>query len=308
MRFRKRSNVEVFCKKGGPSGAWRCGEIVFSGNGHDYSVTYDSPSSKNNEDLVEKAAAILKVFSQNYYFVRLIGSSRELRIHKSNIRMRQLWEDGKWVVIGKGSGFREDVKSNKLSTFSCYQYISPRMPQAKAKTKVHAGNNCFTVENDAGFQDSCIATARTLKRASDVKECNGKVLKMRATQKKGEHQLAMPGCSSSFMQKVGVVAYPGECLGETYMYTSPYNQTIESYQMEREAPNYRVETFQARSFEANDYSNDECSVGSCSVISNSPSKLSCHILEGNSRDADSLSSGAESFYGRGDEEKNVPFP
>lgn len=133
MRFKKGSQVEVF-KSEVPSGAWWCA-VILSGNGHNYTVGYAHYSGKTNEiaqervsrkeirpcpppvqcvtcwmagNLVEvfddfswKIATVLKVLGGDCYSVRLLGSSREFQTHKSNIRVRQSWQDDKWVVIGK---------------------------------------------------------------------------------------------------------------------------------------------------------------------------------------------------------------
>jgi hypothetical protein len=134
MKFKKGSRVEVLRKTHLSSCAWRCGEII-SGNGQTYWVRYDVLWGLSNEDDVEsvsrevirpcpppadvsdgwavgdlvevfnnlcwKTAAVMKVMRGNRCLVRLIGSSTELRVDKVNIRMRQLWQDGRWVEIGK---------------------------------------------------------------------------------------------------------------------------------------------------------------------------------------------------------------
>lgn len=133
MRFKKGSQVEIF-KSEVPSGAWWCA-VIISGNGHNYTAEYARYSGRTNEtaqervsrkeirpcpppvqrvtswmagDLVEvlddfswKIATVLKVLGGECYSVRLLGSSREFQTHKSNIRVRQSWQDDKWVVIGK---------------------------------------------------------------------------------------------------------------------------------------------------------------------------------------------------------------
>lgn len=134
MRFRKGSKVEVLRKKELPTGEWRCGKII-SGNGHTYSVVYEGSFGMRSEALVErvprnairpcppsvgsvescsvgdvvevfdvgswKVAMVLKVSAGDYCLVRLLGSCEEFRVQKSNIRVRQSWQDNKWVVIGK---------------------------------------------------------------------------------------------------------------------------------------------------------------------------------------------------------------
>ncbi|XP_011026479.1 PREDICTED: uncharacterized protein LOC105127067 isoform X1 [Populus euphratica] len=346
MKFKKGSRVEVLRKTHLSSCAWRCGEII-SGNGQTYWVRYDGLSGLNSEDDVEsvsrevirpcpppadvsdgwavgdlvevfdnlcwKTAAVMKVMRGNCCLVRLIGSSTELRVDKVNIRMRQLWQDGGWVEIGKGSGSFENEKLNKPSVFSCYQKKRSLMQQASEKRKVQARETCLAIEHNLGFQESCAMSARTSKRASPVwathlESCNEKVDKMRAIEKQSEVRRVISGYPSSFMTKVDAVAYPRECLGEIYMHASSNNQTIGSCEMERRTPNNFVTSFCGRSSESNDSDSDACSVGSCSVNSDSPNRLFNCVVAGNSPDADTLSSDAESFYGHGDKEENCSLP
>ncbi|XP_017979041.1 PREDICTED: uncharacterized protein LOC18595777 isoform X3 [Theobroma cacao] len=136
MRFKKGSKVEVLTKEEVSTSAWRCAEII-SGNGHTYSVKYGwfpntgeaaavkrvprkairpcpPPVNGTNDwvsgDVVEvfdelcwKPAVIVRVFSENNFFVRILGSNSELSAHKYRLRVRQSWEDGNWFLIGKGS-------------------------------------------------------------------------------------------------------------------------------------------------------------------------------------------------------------
>ncbi|XP_065848453.1 uncharacterized protein [Euphorbia lathyris] len=302
MRFKKGTKVEVLSRKDGSFGVWRSAEIL-SGDQHSFSVMYDHPPNHNNEDrvakvssnairpcpppmfdlshcwtpgdLVEvfqdfswKTAAILKVFGSDYYMVKLIGCSRELRLRKVHIRVRRLWQDGEWIAIGQGSRNLEDSKKNKLIHSSCYTKITTPTLHAQA------AENCLTVENNTGLQHSCAMTDRTLKRASPFLSSNGKASKIRVMEKKGDRREVMSRCSASFLKKVDAVVCPQECFGEIYM---------------------RESSFHARSLERNESDTDGCSVASCSVISNNP--VCSPPLVGN-EDSDD----AESFLVRRDEE------
>uniref|UniRef100_A0A0D9VDJ2 ENT domain-containing protein n=1 Tax=Leersia perrieri TaxID=77586 RepID=A0A0D9VDJ2_9ORYZ len=133
MKFCKRTKVEVLQKGDAPLGSWRLAEVV-SGNGHTYLVSYDScPTHSsvaaervprkamrplppphdglvcwNKGDIAEvfdsyawKVAEVVRLLGFSCYLVRLLGSSLELEVHASNLRMRHLWEDGKWVANPK---------------------------------------------------------------------------------------------------------------------------------------------------------------------------------------------------------------
>ncbi|CAM0946226.1 unnamed protein product [Alopecurus aequalis] len=135
MKFCKGGKVEVLQKAEAPFGSWRPAEIV-SGNGHTYLVSYDphpfdggvdveriprktmrpSPPPLDGPgcwvlgDILEvfdsyswKVAEVVRLLGQEYYLVRLLGSSQELRVHASNLRTRQLWQDNKWVALPKDS-------------------------------------------------------------------------------------------------------------------------------------------------------------------------------------------------------------
>uniref|UniRef100_A0A6N2K2Z6 Uncharacterized protein n=1 Tax=Salix viminalis TaxID=40686 RepID=A0A6N2K2Z6_SALVM len=153
------------------------------------------------DDLCWKTAAVMKVTRGNCYLVRVIGSSTELRVDKVNIRMRQLWQYGGWIEIGKGSGF-ENEKLNKPSVFSFYQ----KMRSPSKKRKLQARETCLATDNNFGFQESCAVSARTSKRASPFwathfQSFNEKVDKTRAIEKQSEGQRKISGYPSSFLKK-----------------------------------------------------------------------------------------------------------
>lgn len=134
MIFEKGRKVEVWNARELPTGSWWHAEII-SGNGRFYNVRYQyrpsnvcgkdvervsrkiirpCPPSVNLSadwvvgDMIEafdsgswKIAELLMALDENHYSVRLLGSFWSLKMHYSNVRMRQTWEDGKWVVIRK---------------------------------------------------------------------------------------------------------------------------------------------------------------------------------------------------------------
>lgn len=138
MRFKKGCKVEVLSKKEVPSGSWCCAEII-CGNGHNYTVRYDGYTDAADNAVVErvsrkairpcpppvevsenwapgdvvevfdsfswKMAIVSKVLGRKYFLVRFLGSSCEFRVSRSDIRLRQSWQDDEWIVIGKVSSY-----------------------------------------------------------------------------------------------------------------------------------------------------------------------------------------------------------
>jgi len=128
MRFNKGTKVEVLSKSSVPSGAWRSAEII-SGNGHYYTVMYDHNDGTERVprksmrpepprlqvldawcpgDILEvfqscswKMAIVSKVLGNGCFLVRLLGSSLKFKVTKSDIRVRQSWQDNEWIMIGQ---------------------------------------------------------------------------------------------------------------------------------------------------------------------------------------------------------------
>ncbi|XP_018463224.1 uncharacterized protein LOC108834390 isoform X2 [Raphanus sativus] len=193
MRFRKGSRVEVFSNKEAPYGAWRCAEII-SGNGHTYNVRYFSfheeavleraprkvirpcPPQVDVErweagELVEvldsfswKAATVRQELCGKYYVVRLLGTPSEFTFHKANIRVRQSWQDERWVAIGKISG---SVKSSALTVSDVQRKKQPQVKNIR-------------------LQEPSVVSARMLKRPSPnnwpecAESCTGNPKKIRS--------------------------------------------------------------------------------------------------------------------------------
>uniref|UniRef100_A0A0E0E3K8 Agenet domain-containing protein n=1 Tax=Oryza meridionalis TaxID=40149 RepID=A0A0E0E3K8_9ORYZ len=153
MKLVKGSKVEVLQEAEVPLGSWRGAEIVL-GNGQSFYVRYD-PSPVDSCAAVErvqrrlirpcpprddsvcwavgdileafdsyswKIAEMVRVLGKDFYLVRLLGSSLELRTHASELRLRKHWKDGKWTVLQKdstkcfGGSFRGQPKSGILGS------------------------------------------------------------------------------------------------------------------------------------------------------------------------------------------------
>lgn len=126
--------MEVLSKAEVPSGSWRCADII-CGNGHYYTIRYDGYQGAAGEATVErvsrkairpcppalefadkwrpgdvvevfqnfswKMATVLMILGKRYILVRLLGSSLEFQVSKFDIRVRQSWQDEKWIVVGE---------------------------------------------------------------------------------------------------------------------------------------------------------------------------------------------------------------
>ncbi|KAH7845365.1 hypothetical protein Vadar_001229 [Vaccinium darrowii] len=227
MRFECGAKVEVMSKKDVLI-SWKSAEII-SGNGRTYIVMYDCYPGSTSEmavervprkairpcpphvegvgswvagDVVEvlesfswKIATISKVLDRDYYLVRLLGVPQEFRVHKSNTRVRQSWEESKWVVIGKGRGSCKEVKSMQKTSF--------QMLQATTKIKLQGLEDCFAAQDNGG-QQSHMVSSRTLKRASPycsspIDAYTGHARKVRAMETDGRSQRFVP----SFLREKG---------------------------------------------------------------------------------------------------------
>ncbi|XP_068648978.1 uncharacterized protein [Aristolochia californica] len=298
MRFRKGSKVEVLKRTEVPSGCWYCAEII-SRNGHNYNIRYQNfpdvvtverlsrnairplpPPSGGAEnwvpsDIVEvfdnnswKIAEVSKVMG-GHYFVRLLGSAQQFRVHKLNLRVRQSWQDNQWVVIGKSNC--------RLSGMNM-----------KATITQHV------LEQDAGFQADKVRnmalSVRSVKRSREVfsshlGENAGPDQKLRAIKKDGRLQQSVTGCQSHLLEKVDAVASPQIVLGEKYMHASFNNRTTHFSEIDtEESRNFNAEVgcFFPRSLEPiDDAEASTCSIASCSSSTrDNPYKLSCLYITG----------------------------
>ncbi|XAR70944.1 hypothetical protein NMG60_11027993 [Bertholletia excelsa] len=222
MKLKRGSKVEVMSKNKELI-SWRCAEII-SGNGHTYSVKYCCNSGSASESIEErvsrkairpcpppvegvktflvgdsvevfdnglwKIATLLKVLDRDHYLVRLVGLHHEMRVHKSEIRVQQSWQDNMWVVIGEGYQGCEFVKSNHEKT-------NIHLLQASRKMEVQEGHECVGIQENAGLPEPHKISSGSRKRASPfcsslLDACTGQVQKMRAIEKEGRHQRLVP--------------------------------------------------------------------------------------------------------------------
>ncbi|KAK4365023.1 hypothetical protein RND71_016381 [Anisodus tanguticus] len=314
--------------------SWRTAEIM-SGNGHTCTVRYGSRLGMRSEnfeervsrkmirpcpvvhrvetwapgDIVEvyndnswKIAIVVSVLQLDCYLVRLLGCSLELSIHKSGMRDRQNWKDGKWILIRKGCVQAGAKRSNKISTQDCCQKMKSQLLPLDAPTKVLGETDGLATHGKNRGQESCIISSRSLKRmspyyTSGVDSLYGNAQKFQAIGTDNCRRRA--ALAATLPEKVDVVAYPRGTVGEKYMHSSVNIRSNGFNELEREDLDGVFGFSPQRSLEPSDSDSDACSVGSCSVTSERPNKLLSHLPRISCRVSGVLCSDAESVCGSG---------
>ncbi|KAJ7978870.1 Plant tudor-like RNA-binding protein [Quillaja saponaria] len=344
MRIKKGSKVEVLSKTEVPSGSWRCATIIW-GNGHNYTVRYDVYNGDTDKAVVErvsrkdirpcppslgvaenwmpgdvvevfenvswKMAKVLKVLGKKYILVRLLGSSLEFKVTRFDIRVRQCWEDEKWIVIGKGSGSCKNGKHSNRFTLRYNPNLSPENQKISARTTLPVKNDCCPGKKEVDVLESYLVSSKTLKRGSPY--CHTQIeasQKFRAIEKEGRCHRAIAANQSAFLKQVDAVVIARDVVGENCIYGSINNRTtgISEVGIERRKATGTVGYSFAINLESNDADSVTCSVGSCSITSNNSCKLRHHVCAYPIEDVDGQNSDAESVCQWGYEEGNYPLP
>lgn len=318
MRFKRGSKVEVMNKKDSPV-SWCPGEIV-SGNGHTYSVRYDCYPSMESETRAERVSRrdirpcppssegvengqsgqivevfdegcwrtgiIVKVLNRDYYLVHLTGCSQEIRVHRSNTRVRQCWQDEKWHLIGKGSG--TCAKTNQLPV---------QKPSKKLSMVLSARNGFHVRDGDLAAQGNfkrqkCNASSLVLlKRVSD--ESSRNIQEVVAAERDFKRRKIVPAALEG--KTHDIARWKGNRMDEKYVSAS-FTNWSDGYTGLNPTKRSGTNGYSpARIGESNDSDSDACSVGSCSINHESPNKISSFSAEVHCQVPDLLCSDAESF-------------
>ncbi|TKY54901.1 EMSY 1 [Spatholobus suberectus] len=335
MRFKKGNKVEVLSKVEVPCGSWLCAEII-CGNGHHYTVKYDGYQGDAGEAIVErvsrkdirpcppaleltenwspgdvvevfqnfswKMATVLKVLGKNYILVRLLGSSLEFQVSKFDIRVRQSWQDDKWIIVGKGSASWENRKRS-----------STQLQKTATKTKLSGSTYYHPEKKKLSILESQPVSFKTLKRGShsQVQAYAEPPLKFRALENEGRCHRARVRNPPTSLKQVQGVRFPRDVLAEECIPASVNNRKTGISNMadiERGKQIGAVGCSFGENLESNHADSVTCSVGSCSITSRNSYKLQFPVSAGPFEDVDSPFGDAESVCQRGYEEGNCSLP
>ncbi|XP_039143325.1 uncharacterized protein LOC120280533 [Dioscorea cayenensis subsp. rotundata] len=325
MKFKKGSKVEVLNTREAPLSSWWCAEII-SSNGHNYVVKYDRklpemgasvemvsmevirpcpPSAKSSRswvpgDIVEvfdygfwKPSVVSKVIEGDYFIVRLLGLHSRLRVHASDLRLRQSWQNNKWIVIGQDSRKYDEGKINRLAK---EVRLSEQIAQP---SEDYAGGQYIHFANvDVHDEHVQLPSKRGNKRARaslpSIDARNVPHRKRRSFKKEGRFQDNVEEHLPHLLEKVVAVASPQKVMGEIYMHASLNNRTTGFSQMDmaRRKPSDDVEYDYITCVEPNDVGTMSSSVGSCSTSHSRYMPLhsmTCHV-EASSSPSDEIDS------------------
>ncbi|OIW18564.1 hypothetical protein TanjilG_13316 [Lupinus angustifolius] len=339
MRFKKGAKVEVLSKAEVPSGSWLCAEVI-CGNAQCYTIKYDGYQGVDGEAIVErvsgkairpcppaielienwcpgdvvevfqnlswKMATVLKVFGDKYIFVRLIGSSLEFKVSKFDIRVRQSWQDGKWIVVGEGSDSCENGKRDRALNPRQNLISSAQIQKTVTMTKLPVFNVYNSQKREQTMLDTHLVSFKALKRGShsQVEAYAEPPPKFRAIENEGRFHRARVRNPPTLLKQVHGVSFPRDVLPEERL-PAPVNKRktgISDMDIERKKQSGAVGCPFGENIELDDVDSVTCSVGSCSINSRNSYNLQFPISAGPSEDVYSSFSDAESFCPRGYEE------
>ncbi|XP_061345288.1 uncharacterized protein LOC133291109 isoform X2 [Gastrolobium bilobum] len=345
MRFKKGTKVEVLSKAEVPSGSWRCAEIVY-GNGHNYTIRYDGYQGAAGEAIVERVsrkairpcppalelaenwspsdvvevfqnfswrmATVLKVLGKKHILVRLLGSSLEFQVSKSDIRVRQSWQDDKWIVVGKGSASCEN--GNRDNTLISRQNLIPsaQLQKSAIKMKLSVSSDYHPEKKEWNILEPHLVSFKRLKRGShsQIETYAEPPPKFRAIEIEGRCQKATVRNPLTLLKQVQGVSFRRDVPAEECVPASVNNRKtgISDMDIVRRKQNGAVGYSFGENFESNHADSVTCSVGSCSITSRNSYKLEFPVYAGPLEDVDNPCSDAESVCQRGYEEVNFSPP
>ncbi|KAG9147800.1 hypothetical protein Leryth_003418 [Lithospermum erythrorhizon] len=340
MRFKKGTMVEVFCQTENPAGSWRCAEIV-RGNGLNFVVKHFSGMKKesieervpgkfvrpsppkmeflenwSSGDVIEvlhnftwKMATVSKVLSRGKFLVRLVGFVDEFEVNESDIRLRQSWVNGNWIVIGK-SGMNNDNKRSQKESLKHNQMFGSQISRPSSKLNLQQKPGHVMYEKNINFRSSSKPSTRILKRKSPnyLYEAEARGQKLRVNEKESSCYPVYFDNVSQLPEKVKGNAFVRDVLGENILPLFPDGR-MRNLSGTNEAITERDGLGCSPSVSSGQYDNDDptCSSSCSSVCSNDPFNwtrtVDVHPVE-NEKD---YSSNAESVCWSYNEEMSSSF-
>ncbi|KAJ4957286.1 hypothetical protein NE237_014069 [Protea cynaroides] len=316
MKFRKGNTVELLRTKPDSCGSWFSGRIV-EVNEDWYTVRYDLLLNREGEPIVEKVykddvrpqppflrkerwvngdiaevfdnqswkfGKVAKVMNNNRFVVRLFGSIQLKVFCRSDLRVRQVWHNNKWVKVGKVVGDKEI--NNNVTQYSS-KYSQGFLVYGDLKEGIQ--EEAHSIERTWQDHIKTLSPVKTLKGDCDFhfrSSPQGAVVarghkRRRATTKEGSND-RVPKRALPLLEQVDVDSSPKEKLGEKCIKRS----SDKDVQKEKTI-NYSL-CLPPTPVQGTEESN-ECSVASCSsnnigeYIAQNPQKSS-RIICGSSLD------------------------
>ncbi|XP_022144985.1 uncharacterized protein LOC111014519 isoform X2 [Momordica charantia] len=226
-----------------------------------------------------KMATVSEVLGKMYILVRLLGSSQEFKVRKSDIRVRQSWkdDDDARVTVGKvdKNCTRGKLHTNLLLDHS--QNSTYQVQKTNSRTTLPRKDDYFAIRNK-NFQDS--HKVRILKRSTN---CTSEAFyeashKVRLIEKEGRYVKVVASNPTELPElQVGPdpVSYPRDSLGERHRPAS-LNHRLGGH-MELDVKGKEPVSLVR---ESNDVDSMMCSVGSCSISCDNSSEMPCDVSAG----------------------------
>ncbi|KGN65573.2 uncharacterized protein LOC101213700 isoform X3 [Cucumis sativus] len=311
MKFKKGSKLKILSKKKVPLGT-QCSMEALRSNGPNYIAGHVKSKGVDNHamvkqvsenvimpchthldlsgawapgDVVEvfdnnswKLATVSEVLGKMHILVRLLGSSQEFKVRKTDIRARQSWKDDDtaWVMVGKGSkNFNGgELHANLILNHS--HDSTSQVQKTNSRTTLWKKDDCSAIRNQ-NVQDNY--NVKILKRSTD---CSSRAIyganhKVRLIEKEGRYVKVVVANPTELPKlQVDPVSYPRDSLGERQRAAS-LNHRLGGY-LELDIKGKELAASPVR--ELNDADSIICSVGSCSISSDNSSEMPCDVSGG----------------------------
>lgn len=213
-----------------------------------------------------KMATISKVLGGNNFLVRLLGSMKEIKVEKFNLRVRRSWQNDESILIGMDS--QNFGKQNECSSLMYNKKSRFRVQERFTSTKQCRENDYCADEDGIKFKGSHIISSNTLKRGSPYyntqsEAYEGAPNKFRAFEKGGR---VVALSSFPVADKVDAVNFQKAMQAEEYK-SSTRHRFIKTSELDmmREQEYFDSDFIPEISLEHNGSDRVVSSVGSCSI-------------------------------------------